>query len=71
MNDRLFYPVKQCGFSMIQERSEALKKDPWENLFVMDYFKYWMKDMKNNNNETVFHFVTNKTACLERDTGPG
>lgn len=45
VNDRLFYPVKQCGFYMIRERSEALKKDLWENLFVTDYFKYWMKDL--------------------------
>lgn len=30
---------------MIQKRSEAIKKDLWENLFARKYFKYRMKDL--------------------------
>lgn len=63
MNVSLFYLIKQCGFHIIQERTDAIQRDLWENVFVGKYVKHRIKDSFK---KIFLNFsVTNKTYALK------
>ena len=49
MNETFFNPIKQHGFQIKQEGTEAIQRDLWENFFVRKHVKYTVKIYEKNN----------------------